>query len=132
VTKTAIILAILTLPFILLGCGSDSVSEARVAKLEQRVATLESANEKLRQDVDDLDASKLALRLNFKALDNRTWANDQALYTGLGKAQYDIQCGPNPQGPPGAGGCHVPLGLPGAVYTNDTPRRIFATPLGTP
>jgi hypothetical protein len=58
------------------------------------------------------------------ALDKRTWANDQALYWGPAAAQCYIQCGPNPQP-----GCHVSLGLPGALYTEGgKPRRIFATP----
>jgi outer membrane murein-binding lipoprotein Lpp len=41
VTK-AIILAAVALVLMLSGCGSDSVSDARVTKLEQRVAKLEA------------------------------------------------------------------------------------------
>ena len=45
-----------------------------------------------------LEAASRALRDSLKKLDDRTWANDDALYTGLAIAQYDIQCGPNPPG----------------------------------
>jgi hypothetical protein len=132
VTKTAIILAPLALSLALAGCGSNSVSEARVAKLEQRISKLEASNKDIEASNKDLslklEVVSLALRDRLKKLDNRTWGNDQALYTGLAEAQYDITCGPNPQG-----GCHVPLGLPGAVFQQtNVRRRIFATPLGPP
>lgn len=126
------VLTPLALVLMLGGCGENS--DKRMTKLEHRVANLEAANRDLEGANRDLSnklaAQTLALRSGLKKLDNRSWMNESALLTGLSEAQYRIACGFNPQGPPGAGGCHVALGEPGAVYTDTTkPRRIFVTPL---
>jgi hypothetical protein len=128
--KAILILLLLGVGVAASGCGG--ASDSRVSKLERRVAKLETENADLRKDVERTERGQYLLVLEFTGkigkLNDRTWANDQALFQRLAMAQYDIQCGPNPQGPPGAGGCHVALGTPGAVYTTDTPRRIFVTP----
>jgi hypothetical protein len=108
------------------GCGgSDS---ERVAKLERRVAKLEAENDALEKKIDRVFEGQLQFVLESTGrignVDRRTRANDEALYRGVAAAQHNIYCGPNPQP-----GCHVPLGLPGSVYTETgKPGRIFATP----
>jgi hypothetical protein len=102
-------------------------SSSLVSKLEGRVAKLEAENVRLKNEVEKGIRAQLQFVLEYTGklgkLDRRTRANDEALYRGVSAAQYDIYCGPNPQP-----GCHVPLGLPGSVYTSGEPGRIFATP----
>lgn len=117
------------------GCNSGS----ETSKLEKRVAKLEAENATLKREVygpnKGLNLESLRSRMKFVEseqitlltrilnLDKRTWANDQALWTGVSKAQYDIQCGPNADP-----SCHLPMRFPGVVYTSGTPRRLFVTP----
>jgi hypothetical protein len=126
------LLLLLVVGVVVNGCGgSDS-------KLERRVSKLEAENAALRGDLygghgyGNQGIKARALRAEWRVnqlarevaiLDQRTWANDKALWTGVTKAQYDVQCGPHPDP-----NCHVAAGFPGTVYTSGTPRRLFVTP----
>jgi len=123
--KPILILLLLAVPIMVAGCGG---SDARISKLEGRVAKLEAENAQLRKKVERTWASQSQLVLEstgkIDRLDDRTWANDQALYYAARKAQYAVDCGPSY-----TPGCHVPFGEPGAIYTESgKPRRISATP----
>jgi hypothetical protein len=104
---------------LLVGCGGSGVPAERVAKLQGRISKLEMQNAELRHS---LAATTATVRSRLKAIDRRTQANDDALYEGVAMAQDGVICSFRP-------GCHVPLGSPGAVYTDvGKPGRIFATP----
>jgi hypothetical protein len=123
--KPTLILILLGVGIAAAGCGG---SDARVSKLERRVAKLEVENADLREKVDAALRSRrgrvLGLSRRIAQIERRTRANEQALYTGVAAAQYNIACAPSYEP-----GCHAPLGSPGAVYTEEgKPGRIFATP----
>jgi hypothetical protein len=97
------------------GCGDSGATDARIAKLERRVSNVERQNAALR-------AALTSERRTFRATLAGIYANDEALYTGVAMAQDGVVCNRSPA-------CHVPLGEPGAVYTEDgKPHQIFATP----
>jgi hypothetical protein len=97
------------------GCGDSDATDARIAKLERRVANVERQNAALR-------AALASHQRTFRATLAGIYANDEALYTGVAMAQDGVVCNRSPA-------CHVPPGEPGSVYKEDgKPHRIFATP----
>jgi uncharacterized coiled-coil protein SlyX len=107
---------------------NSGASDARITKLEHRVANVERQNAELEHRVANVERQNAVLRATLTS-ERRTfrgtlagiYANDDALYTGVAMTQHAAVCS-TPE-------CHVPLGMPGAVYKEDgKPHRIFATP----
>ena len=118
--RTVALVCFAALAFIVSGCSDSSKLEGRVAKLESENAALRSEQREMR---DYLDAMRIALAVRIKGLDQRTWMNDRALMIGVASAQYDIQCGPNPDP-----NCHLAAGFPGTVSFDAKRRRLSVTP----
>jgi hypothetical protein len=105
------------------GCGSSGASEsevahlrARVAALDKRVSALQDETQRLKQgDALGARVAKVEARASTLA------KNDDAFYDSVYELYFLNVCG-------GHSGCHIPLGVPGALYTDDRyPGRIFAT-----
>jgi hypothetical protein len=138
----SIVLASAVLALAVTGCDSGSDT----SKLEKRVAKLEAENAALRREIygpnKGLKLESLRSRLKFVEgeqidlltrilnLDKRTWANDQALWTGVGKAQYDINCGIGDDINPDST-CVYGSVFPGAVSASLESRRLRVSPWPT-
>lgn len=124
-TRVLLISALSTLVVaILSGCGGSGASEselahlrARVAALDDRLTTLEAETRRLQQK------GGVTRRVaTLEARSSTASKNDEAFYTSVGALYSWVYCGAHPS-------CHVPLGTPGALHTDDRyPGRIFATP----
>lgn len=111
----AVSVAALATSLVLALSDDSGASKADVVRLDSRAAQLE-------QKGAALSAAQASDRERFQAATNGLYSNDEALYTGVAMAQHGVVCNQSPA-------CHVPLGMPGAVYKEDgKPNRIFATP----